>query len=632
MLGGNPVFTIRNPQGRWARGPNDSCPPDHFIDEQNLMFRHGEVGSRTGVNSYLAASGNWNGTVKRIHVFKRVGEALRYLILDNSNNIWDSTSLTTPILTLSGMTDFSCVVLFNRAYISPSDGYEGMSGESVYVYDGTGTAREAAGVGVTSGTLAAADGATGKVEKGDHLFAVVCETASGFISPPGLTGTLYKKHTSAGNKQVNLSGIPLGPAGTVKRHIIATTLLSKAYNGNPSEQSWFFVPNGNIDDNVTTTKTVNFYDADLLTSADYLQYQKSAIPAGGRLSTFNGRLVVCGQKANNNIVLVSESGQPESISDRNGYIIVDPGDMGGAVTNALENRGLLYLFKSGRTYVTNDNGSSPATWNLNIIDSALGTECLGASQVLDTRGASLDQLLIANRSGLWAFPGAYSEQGDLTYKIRDYWRTINPVKFHMVQIHIDPIEQRIYVAAPIGAATEPDVVLVGDYKQGMTPEGIRWSKWVFPIKPTSIWTETDYTTKLGEFKFGSSEGSIYKLHASDRRDLSGANLINAYCRFGQVTFNDEGAVNHYVALRLRVRGYGQLDLVARSLDGAVSNTLPSIVLAAAGGVEPAVHINQESEELSIQVGTNSMYASNPSWFTLTHLRVAGQPRWSTRPM
>jgi hypothetical protein len=629
------------------------CPPDHFTDESNLVFDEGQVGSRSGFESSIAIQGNWNGTVLRVHKFERIGETLRYLILDDSGNIWDSANFTTAILTGLTGTDFACTSLFNRAYISPSNGLVGVTGETVYVYNGSGPARAAAGTGVIAGpgkAMVGVDQILGtKIEKGDHLFAIACETASGFITTMGLTDTTgLLQHTSPGGQGLDLTNIPVGPAGTVKRHLVATQVLSTDYNGNPAEQAWYFVPTSKfylpgtttaaptrLDDNVTTDLHVDFFDADLLTSADYLQYQKTTIPAGSFLTHFEGRLVVLGGPTDDNVAWLSASGEPESISSLNGYIIVDPGDMGDGLKCAVEHRGLLYLTKTARTYVTSDNGGSPSTWNVQLIDANMGCEQLGVSELLDVRGATQDMVLIANRNGLFSFVGSFSEERNLAWKIKDLWETINPLYFHMVQVQVDPIARVIYVAAPMDANTAPSRILVCDYKQGTDPKSVRWSEWTPPSLPTSIWTETDYVTQLGRMLYGSSAGSIVLYTESSRADLAGANNISAYCRFGQITFNDEGAVNHYNAIRFRAKGYGLLDVNLYGLDDTITDEPASILLALAGGKEQSLYINLESEEMSIRVGTTSTYndggGSQPCWFTLTHMRIAGKPRWGSRP-
>jgi hypothetical protein len=72
-------------------------------------------------------------------------------------------------------------------------------------------------------------------------------------------------------------------------------------------------------------------------------------------------------------------------------------------------------------------------------------------------------------------------------------------------------------------------------------------------------------------------------------------------------------------------------MTAYGLDDVPETNFTSLILAAAGGKEKHLYINEESEELSIKVGTNSLVATLPSWFTLTHLRIAGNPRWGNRP-
>jgi hypothetical protein len=466
----------------------------------------------------------------------------------------------------------------------------------------------------------------------------------------GLTATTgLLDYTAPGGQGCDITLVPAGPAGTIKRHLVATQVLPTDYNGNPAEQAWYFVPTSKFYDPGTTDANpdilnnnnddiglhVDFYDADLLTSADYLQYQKTTIPSGAFLTSFEGRLVVCGEPTNPSVVLISASGEPESISDLNGYVIVDPGDRGGGVKNAVEHRGLLYFLKTARTYVTSDNGSSPATWNLHLIDANMGCEPLGVSELLDIKGATQDLFFIANRNGLYSFVGSFSEERNLAWKIKDLWETINPLYFHMVQVQVDPIARMIYVAAPMDANTAPSRILVCDYKQGIDPKAVRWSDWTPPSLPTSIWTETDYATQLGQFKYGCSAGSTWKYEDGVRSDDDGNANITAYCRFGQVTFNDEGAVNHYNAIRMRVWGYGLLSTYLYGLNDVPTENPASFVLSQTAGKEQSLYINIESEEMAVRVGTTSTYndggGSQPCWFKLTHLRIAGKPRWTSRP-
>jgi len=618
--------------GRFNRGVDEVCPSNHGLDELNIAFSEKTSGTRFGFAAHLAASGAWSGVAKRVHTYERVGEATRRIILDATNKLWDDTDLTAPILTFAGtVNDFSLRTIFNRAYISPHDGNVGVTGEKVYVYDGTGNARLAAGNPPAGFTLVAVQGSSGgKIEAGHHLFAVAYETSSGHITAPGLSGAeIVNYEATAAAFKCDLSGIPTGPAGTVGRYVIATPVLGDTYNGNPAEQEWFFVPDGHIANNIDTTLTVDFFDADLLESADHLQYQKDTIPAGVALVDFAGRLVVIGDPSSASVPWVSEENEPESISELEGYITVDPGDAGGGVKNGVANRGTLYLAKSSRFYAVTDNGAAPSTWKPDRVDSAVGAECFSIGRILNTPGAMQETMFVADRTGLYLFPPApgSSASDPLTWKIDDDWEDINPAYFWTTQVFIDQLAMKIYINVALGSATEPSHIFVGDFKHGLDKDNIRWSKWVLPKKPTSIWLDIDPTTKRSIFRVGSSQGTIYQYSDSARTDFDGSNVIQSYIRFGFYPEDSLGMVFQLTEIRLRIRGSGTLNLYAYGIDDALSTTLSSLTLGALPGQELARDANVVSERASIKIETNL----NDDWFALFALRLNTGPLWFDRP-
>ena len=219
-------------------------------------------------------------------------------MLDSNGNLFDATdSLVVPILTIAAMTDFSATVLNDRVYISPHDGLRGLPGERVYVYNGS-TIRPAGGSKPPAAPVVVTGG-PGNIELGVHCFTVVYESESGFVSgfPAGFI------YTANGSTCVNLSAIPIGPVGTIARHILATKTII-AFNGDSLNQQFFFIPNGTIADNTTTTlDNVNFYDSQLVEEATYVQDALDTIPAGVHISSYLGSLVVCGENANPDIVV-----------------------------------------------------------------------------------------------------------------------------------------------------------------------------------------------------------------------------------------------------------------------------------------------------------------------------------------
>ena len=420
-----PVKAFR---GTYDQGEPEAVPIDHFIDSLNIRFLNNGIETREGSVLDLAT-----GFVpKRWAVYKRIGEADRIIILRDNGELYDSYNFglqptPPPFLNIPGMTNFACQVMFNRAYISPHDGVRGLAGQHVYVYDGT-ICRLAGGIAPSGFTLGVNESAAdGSIEAGDHLFAVAYETSSGFITAPG--PTIFTTLTASGDKKANVFNIPIGPAGTVARWILATKRLFQ-YNGNQNDQEYFFVPNGRIGNNTATTLTVDFYDADLVNSADLLFDQLSTIPAGSFLSSYKGMLVVGGENTADAIFRASAPGSPEAFSAVDGFGTVDPGDTGGPLTNAAEYRSQLILFKNARSYVTSaaSDGSGAAYWPIDSIDQSCGAFIHGVAKVKEKRTNILNAVVTANPTGLHVFRGSFSNP-ELTFNVQAIWERINEAAY-----------------------------------------------------------------------------------------------------------------------------------------------------------------------------------------------------------
>lgn len=619
MLRDHEPITVDRFRGTFDRGEDDVCPVDRFLDSLNVVYEEGGVSTRKGTSVDVSLSG-----IRRSAVYKRIGEASRLLLLDDTGKLWDSTSLVTPILDIPTMTDFSMVSLYNRAYITPHDGNRGLPGEFVYVYEGSGVAREAAGSPPSGFTLTAVDSAeAGSVEAGKHLFAVAYETSSGFITRPG--PTVFTLYTAPGTKKVDVANIPIGPAGTIARHLLASKMLPTTYNGNQNEVELFFIPNGRIGDNTTTALTVNFYDADLISSADYIADELSTIPAGVGIGVYGSRLLVWGPDTDDSRVYASKAGEPESFDATEGFIKVFPGDGGGGVKNCIEFRGSIYFIKSQRTYTTRDNSDSAAFWTVpSSVDQSIGTEAHGVGKMFDLSGAALDMFLVADRSGLLLYNGTFAGN-NLTFAIDDIWERVNKAAFQWVEVVVDPFKALIYIAVPLDAATRPSHVLVGDYTDGLSADLIKWTTWSFPKKPTSIVVDVNNTTKKAVFKFGSEEDDVLFYDPTVLNDSGTA--INSYVQFALLPTADEDLLNHFGGMRVRAKGSGTLNITAETLDAAQSASVPSITLTAAPGRPLWRPMNMTAERLSVTLGVNSL----GDWFKINKFQLFVKALWLSRP-
>ncbi len=623
MLDHTPIV-INTFGGLFDRGQDETCPLDHFTECLNLRTTHRGIKTREGcdVSTTLA-------NIRRYYLYKRLGEADRWLILNSLGEIYDSLNPSTPILSIAGMADFAFLNFYKKAYISPHNGVTGLPGTSLYVYDGSGTARTAAGLMPSGSAITAVSGTSGKVEPGTHLFAVAFETASGFITKPG--PTLYTVYEAPGfglidpdTLQVNLSGIPTGPAGTVKRYILATRSVEAnnggvAYDGNQNGYEFFFIPNGIINNNVDTTLTVDFYDADLISSADYLFDQFETIAAGVFLSQYGNRLVIGGADTEESVVRFSKKGDPESIDEIEGYCIVDRSESGG-VKAGVEYRNSFYIFKDARAYVTQDNLSTePAFWEGPFpVDKGCGTVPLGVSTILDAKGTSTDRFLVVDTSGVLIFDG-YFNRPELTWKIQDIWRRVNKTVLNTCQILNDPTTQSLYITIPLDGATSPSHLLVGDYSVGLASDSIKWGLWSFPFAPVSVAIGSDKLLYVAGYA-----GNIYQFELTDPDDAGTA--IDSYFKTAFMSLNDNGSVIHTNHLRMRVTGSGILQTTLHSYDEVKTATLATRTLSANPGSEIGLKPNFTNEKIAVKVRVNL----SGEWFHLTKLIMWAREVWATR--
>ena len=607
--------TITRFRGLFDRGNETDIPPDFFSDCLNIDSVGDGVIGRAGFLGIQSLA----FTCVRAYVYKRLGEASRYLLLDTSGNLYDSLSPGSPILSIVGMTDFAFVNMYNKAYISPHNGTKGLAGQSVYVYDGT-TCRVAAG-STPSGTLTAVQsGTVGNVDLGTHIFAIAYETSTGHITKPG--PTLFATVLADGTKSIDLSGIPTGPSYVTKRHILATKAIS-SYDGNQTGYEFFFIPGATINNNVDTTKTVNFYDAQLVSSADYLFDQLETIPAGVFLLTYGNSLVVGGADTTESIFRVSVAGYPEAFDAVEGLRVVAPNEAGG-LSNATVFRDSLYLTKSHRTYVTNNNGSSAAFWSVVDVDLGDGAECHSIAQVMDAKGTNVEAFVTASRAGAFLFNGAYTIP-ELSYNIKGIWDRINKLYFETVEVVQDPINKKIYFAVPLDAATTPSHILVLDYQKGLSYETARWYIWQPHIAPRTISVDVNLTTEQVTFRFCNNK--IYELTSTEINDDS-VNAINHFIETAPIRFEDTGLVYHFGGFRAAISGSGTLSVSVRGLNNSNSTSYNSFVLTASPGFEVLRRLNFENERMKLKL----LSPNASSRFKLTKLAIFGTVSLFERPM
>lgn len=603
---------IVNFKGTFSRGAEDTTPEDHFLDSQNIEFPFAGVDTRKGMDLDLTLA-----NIRRSVLYKRPNESPRRLILTDGGNLYDSTSLSAPLITIAGMTDFSAAFFYGRAYISPHDGTKGLLNETIRVYDGT-TIRVAGGSQPTGSMNAALAGTSGKIEQGTHLFGVVIESASGQLSKPG--PVIFASVLATGSNRVNLTGIPTGPASTTKRRIIATRAIQD-YDQNQFGQEYFFVPNGVIEGNAATTLTVNFFDSELQDTADYLFDIRETIPAGLVISSYKGKMVVGNINSDRNLLLVSKTNEPETFDAADDIIIVDPTEAGG-VTNVNEHHGIMLINKSFRSYTTVDNGNEPSTWEVLPFEKSTGTEVHGIGTILDANGVTIDRMMMASRVGLVLYDGTFHEP-ELTFKIENIWRRINQNAFNMVEVAVNPIDKEIFIAIPLDDTVLPSHLLYGSYADGLSYENIKWTIWTFFFDPTTIVVDLVNNTPM--LKIGSHDGNFYKKSKTSIRDDNHA--IDSYVETGLVPNQHDGTIRHYNWFRTRIIGSGDVEVTAHGRKNSNVQTYNPFALTDIESKDVTRKLNFTGERCSIKLRLNEI----DEWFKINSFVLNHEVRWGFHP-
>lgn len=288
------AFIIEEFGGLWDRGDPESVPADHFIEATNVQFFDSGVETRDPLDKYHTDVALNN--IYRVYDYVTVGPGstggptLLVLTIAGGpggttgtiHHITSKAAAAIPfqVLSLAGMTDFGFVAINGRAYITPFHSlpdkqginYEiGLPNQFLYVYDGKAItpARKAAGAPPYNGVspsvangikpmIAYNDGATGTVTAGQHVFLTVFTgTFTGGITV-GHGPVFSTILVAPGDKKVKLTGIPIGPAGTVSRQVVMS-VVDPAFPG-------FFLVHDFGTDLVTRDLTIDKTDAQLTTT------------------------------------------------------------------------------------------------------------------------------------------------------------------------------------------------------------------------------------------------------------------------------------------------------------------------------------------------------------------------------
>ena len=333
---------------------------------------------------------------------------------------------------------------------------------------------------------------------------------------------------------------------------------------------------------------------------------------------------------NSSTVRASLAEDPESYDGVTGFLSVAENN-GQAVRAAFVLRDQLYFVKEHSIYSTHDDGvNEPSGWTISEASRTVGTPSVNGVDVGE------DWAVIADRSGLYIFDGG--EPVKLSQEIQPLWDQINWAAGDALWVRVDTRTKRILVGVPIAPATEPNRVLVLDYRGLSTASEIatlgsihsssytgrfvavgrcrKWAPWRIAAQCGALIERADGTAQmfLGN-QIGN--GKIYRLSDSQFSD-DGAAIASYYTTYFIPTLDEEQQFqlrSHrklFAYLTCYVEGAGNLNLSAFSASGTFQTALAPLPLSSPGPKDLEMPINLLSERVAFQVGTNQTGA----WFRL----------------
>lgn len=617
--------------GFWARGVPNVAPLEYTVQESNLQFEEGGVKTRGPFQVELAPGSGWDGTVRRIIRAEIYGAGDINFILDTSGNIWGVRQV--PPATF----------LVEAAGSSPAQDFTGLGINGKFYYNTLNPPGELKVFYLSTSTLAPVTANAGGaapiftigivgptlkttapyIETGYRAVAVAYRTGTGHITAPGLSGSswgvMYVPPISAGGPNPGASfqiNLPPPPAGSdYKSRVVLVTKMYPAPLSNPLDYEWFFLPGGEYPWTFPfpSTATIAYFDNDLVEEANFLVDALSTIPGGFNLNVYDDRLAIAinnGGSFSGRGLLLSAKDDLESFVPDNAFISLQE-----YVYNTIVQRGVLFSLTFSKTFVTSANGDEPSTWDTQMLDAAYGSVPHGVGQIYDTTGQNIEQVLVVNPGGLFAFSGTYANQIPLSYVIDDFWKRINFEQIYKIQIIVDPIKNKFYILVPPDTSTENYYIIHGDYSEGLSWDKVKFSIWSFP---RSIGGTTPVIFGAGIVSFnkttgrtdlliglavgGPGQAGLLKLGLGTSGDAGGIPIISHYM-FGGIIPDKVTGVALFNSLRFHGSGIGKLEFNLYSGLIVSPVAIPSITFNA-GQNQYTRKFQFLAEKLYLQLGIN----------------------------
>ena len=288
---------------------------------------------------------------------------------------------------------------------------------------------------------------------------------------------------------------------------------------------------------------------------------------------------------------VSKPFEPENYDGVDGLVSVAP-DNGQAIRSCFQIRDYIYIVKEHGIYVTSDTDDKPALWKVNELSNEVGTPSVTGVGVGD------EWAIIAGRHGAYYFGGAQPE--NISQEIQPTWDTINWTYGRLIEVVVDVLLKRVYIAAPVGASTFCNKVFVLDYVEGFGDpmgakgHGRKWTIWNTPCNSMAMNLEQELI--MGN---AVNNGKIYLLDENSASDDGAA--INDHWQSGYVS-NPTRLLLGYISAE--ITGVGTASLLAYYGDQSTVKSLRGWALAEFASSNRERQLQVQRERVSFRVGSN----------------------------
>ena len=370
------------------------------------------------------------------------------------------------------------------------------------------------------------------------------------------------------------------------------------------------------------------------------------------------RIEICPTKqpVNYTVLWASYPSDPESFDGVTG--LVQPIYTNGqAIRTIYGQRDSMYIVcgDKGSTFVTKDTGGEPATWTVDPVSGSVG--CCG----VNAAAAGEDWEVKVNRYGLYLYLG--KEPAKISQEIQTLWNRegvaniINWQYGYKVWTAVDLLNKRIYVGAPVGAATEVNTIFVMDYNAIDTSEeivqyatlrmsvysgrriileqGRKWTVWSFATETGDAMTIpyggfVEQPGSVARFLLaGAADNNVYVIDPANRGNDNGVGCTSSYAAgFFPAEEQEQmlqlrAHMHGFSFARMYVQGSGKMQLAAyhNSL-GDPNPTMASVDLS-----NPALKDAEEpfndftAERYALEWTTKDL----GSWFQMERLICVVEP-------